>query len=83
MVKNIKIIVKLGTTSKACKESKISIEKSVSKNAKENRKKFWEYAKPKTKVREGIPDLDINEPDGNILKHRGQHKRMWKRQTLY
>ena len=45
------------------RKAKIDYEKIISENAKSNPKKFWEYTKSKTKVREGIPNLDIPESE--------------------
>ena len=39
-------------------------ERSISRTAKENPKKFWEFVKSKTKVKDSIPDLEIPGTDG-------------------
>ena len=46
------------------RKAKVEQEKSLARNAKENPKKFCEYAKSKMKVRQGIPDLDIPGTEG-------------------
>ena len=46
------------------RRSKIEYEKNISESAKCNPKRFWEYAKSKTKCKEVIPDLGIPGTDG-------------------
>ena len=48
------------------RRAKIEQEKNISRNAKDNPKKFWQYVKSKTKTKDNIPDLDIpGEDEGN------------------
>ena len=50
---------------KLTKKAKRDAEREIAKEAKTNPKKFWKYVSKKTKIRQGIPDLVYEDPDGN------------------
>jgi hypothetical protein len=47
------------------RKAKIENEQDVAKDAKQNPKKFWQYAKSKTKTKTEIPDLDVPKQAGS------------------
>lgn len=48
------------------RKAKKLTEKNIAQNAKSNPKMFWKYTQSKLKTRAGIPDLVIDDGDGNI-----------------
>ena len=65
------------------RKNKVEYEKLVERNPKENPKKFWEYAKSKMKVRQGIPDLDIPGIEKGQVTQLRKRIMVVKRMTLY
>ena len=50
---------------KSTKKAKRNAEREIAKEAKTNPKKFWKCVSKKTKIRQGIPDLVYEDPEGN------------------
>ena len=49
------------------RKAKVTMEKDIAKNIKSNPKRFWQYANSKRKIKSGIPNLKMEQADGEII----------------
>ena len=57
------------------RQAKREYEKSIAIQAKSNPKKFWNYARSKTKVMTGISDLDYKDESGQLCTTKSEEEK--------